>query len=98
MKKILQLFLVIPLFCHSQDAKIDSLKNVLKSAKDDTGKVSTLNRLAWELSSFNNDSAIYIANEQMKLAEKINWQLGVGKTHNSIGYFYDLIGKDSIAF
>ena len=83
MKKALFLLIVIASlaklsFCqkHEQE-KIDSLFTVLKTAKEDTAKVNTLNFLANLIASNNPDTALYLANHALALAIKLNYKMGI---------------------
>ncbi len=82
---ILSIFSIIVFFINDADAektKIDSLKAVLKTAKDDTNKVNILIVLADE---FPTDTSIMIVTQALQLAEKIKWQLGIGKSQLLLG-------------
>jgi tetratricopeptide (TPR) repeat protein len=75
----------------AQNVKIDSLLNVLKTAKEDTNKVNTLNELSkklWQTGNF--DSAFIHAENAKKLSVKLNSKKGIAIACNSIGviYFY----------
>jgi two-component system sensor histidine kinase UhpB len=63
--------------CAAQDRnKIDSLLNILKTAREDTGKVNTLIDLSRELRSSNPDTSIILATQALSLSQK-----GTGKKH-----------------
>jgi signal transduction histidine kinase len=64
--------------------KIDSLLNVLKTAKDDTSKVNTLNALGTELTNSNIDTSIILANLALSLSKK-------AKSKKHIADSYDVI-------
>ncbi len=68
--------------------KIDSLLALLKTDKLDTTKIVHLNKLAWEFSTRNTDTAIIISNEALRLSEKLKWQTGIGTSYNCIGWVY----------
>jgi signal transduction histidine kinase len=99
MKKVIFLLILIASiiklsYCQNQgQEKIDSLFTVLKTAKEDTAKVNTLNVLAKEFRSNNPDTAIYIASEAMALATKINDKLGIADAHLVIGIGLIITGK-----
>ena len=64
--------------------KIDSLKSVLVTEKEDTNKVNTLN----ELSAFLNhdrNSAMQYAKEAVSLSQKINFKNGEGNAYYQMG-------------
>ena len=84
MKKILLHFLLLLNFSgfqnpkgFAQTPKIDSLKNVLKTAKEDTVKINCLNALAWEVKSNDPDKAIQYSKGALTLSEKINFKKGI---------------------
>ncbi len=65
--------------CHAQNQqhRIDSLLQVLKPAKEDTGKANTLNALSkefWLTSDY--DKAKKYADDALQLSEKINYEKG----------------------
>jgi hypothetical protein len=57
--------------CLGQNKQVDSLLKVLKTAKEDTGKVNTLNALANTLQYSNPDSSILLSIHALQLAENI---------------------------
>ncbi len=74
--------------------KIDSLKTVLVSAKDDTNKVNTMSRLfkAYLMSSIF-DSAEMEGQKIIQLALKINWLKGEAGGYNNLGVINHYLGK-----
>src|SRR5579862_2447996 len=92
MKKLQQLIplfflLLVEIICHAQNAKIDSLKAVLKIVKEDTDKVNTLNTVAWELRGLNPDTSIILSSEALMIAEKNKWMWGIGNSDKFLGAF-----------
>ena len=75
-------------------ALIDSLLPVLKAAKEDSSKVNTLNAIAWEMKSMKPDTSIILSTEALQLAEKIKWELGVGRSHRNLGVFFNFKGDN----
>ena len=63
----------------AQNAKIDSLKKVLETAKDTT-RVNALNELSKALMQLNSDSALLITAQSYKEAEKIHFTRGMAKS------------------
>lgn len=62
---------------YAQTNSIDSLQRVLKTEKDDTNKVNTLNKLAYEVTfTADYEKSFRFANEAISLAEKINYKQG----------------------
>ncbi len=104
MKNILRLisglFLCGVLFNSAQaqnQQKIDSLLNVLKTAKEDTGKVNQLNMLGWELMNSNPDTSTLLSTQALQLAEKKQWKKGIANSYNQLGWFNFLKGEYSFA-
>src|SRR5688572_5413230 len=62
--------------------KIDSLLNVLKTAKVDTAKANTLNVLGGELINVNSDTSIILATQALSLSEKT-----ISKKHIADSYY-----------
>ena len=76
---------------------IDSLLNVLKTAKEDTNKVNLLHNLGWELMYSNTDTAIILGNQALSLAEKSKWKKGIAKSIGNLGTYYFFKGNYSKA-
>src|ERR1041385_2292181 len=102
MKKILSL---LPVLCvclfslkgFSQNNKIDSLQQVLKTAKEDTNKINTLNTLARETRNTGDyEVSRKYSKESLSLSEKINFERGKVAAYLNIGMtnFYQ-IGRAS---
>lgn len=101
LKKLVIFFISILLFifCEkglAQNTEIDSLFTVLKTAKEDTNKVNTLNLLSYKFyhnAKGDRDTAIYYAKKALHLAQKLNFQKGMGMAHSRIGASYYLLGN-----
>src|SRR5688572_27670265 len=73
-------FLLAGSVCFSQTKKIDSLKNVLTQAKEDTNKVVTLNVLSRYLLNIGSyPPADSFADQAFVLAEKLKYEKGFAK-------------------
>jgi tetratricopeptide (TPR) repeat protein len=76
---------------NAQTQTIDSLEKVLLTAKEDTNKVNTLNRISDEL-KYNSDfeKVMHYANKALRIAEKINFRKGKARAYRGIGanYFF----------
>ena len=72
MKKIVAFFLILfnTNFLYSQDAKNDSLKNLLTAAKDDSSKLSILGNLVFINTWSNPAQALLFAQQELLLARK----------------------------
>jgi signal transduction histidine kinase len=76
------LFSFIFLFiCPAQENKIDSLSQRLLVITDTKEKINTTNILASELRSTNADSAIALAQRSLLLAQRENYQFGIGSAY-----------------
>jgi two-component system, NtrC family, sensor kinase len=78
------IFLLCSLYSYAQNEKIDSLKKVLATEKEDTNKVNTLNELSAALDHDRN-SAMQYAKEALSLAQKINFENGEGRAFYQMG-------------
>jgi len=95
-RQIKYLLLVLSIcFCHfallAQQNKIDSLISLLKTAKEDTNKVITLNMISWQiLNTGDYERALKYGEEAHVLAKEINFKKGIAIAHNNIGliHFY----------
>jgi hypothetical protein len=78
------LFLLICQHGVAQNRFVDSLYNALKTTKDDTNKINTLNLLSeklWRKGQY--DTAITCANQALKLAKDLEFKKGMaGSYHN----------------
>jgi signal transduction histidine kinase/CheY-like chemotaxis protein len=79
----------------AQDAKIDSLKALLKTADEDTIKVNILLDLSKRLYSLEPDESIRLGNQANDLAERSGFKQGVAYALKNIGLAYYTKGKYS---
>ena len=69
--------------------KPDSLVQLLKTAKDDTNKVKTINNLVYLYTSTGNyDAALQYANQAKTLAQQLNFKRGEAVAYNKLGLIY----------
>lgn len=81
------LFLIfVALFSMGQDVRVDSLRNLLKTATDNQ-RLEILNEIVPELS--NNDEAYTFAKEALSLARKFKRIEAQVKALNNFGFIYD---------
>lgn len=76
--------------CAAQQKQIDSLFIILKTAKEDTNKVHTLNNLSnklWQIGDFN--QAKKQADVAISLSQKLNFKKGTAKALNVIAIIYE---------
>ena len=94
MKKLLFIGL---LFCFGNtfaQAKMDSLKAALKTAKQDTNQINILNDLSWEFLMVNNiDTVLYYVNSAKAQAISISFQKGLATSYNIMGIAYEYKGN-----
>jgi len=96
--KVILCILVLPYlgnYAWAQDAKIDSLKALLKTANEDTIKVNILLDLSKRLYSLEPDESIRLGNQANDLAEKSDFKKGVAYALKNIGLAYYTKGKYS---
>jgi tetratricopeptide (TPR) repeat protein len=91
MKSIISLFFFIFGFLSlsAQNPGVDSLYNVLKTSKEDTNKVRTLNSLSerfWRQGRY--DTSLVFSKNAHALAEKINYKLGDATSLRNIAIVY----------
>ncbi len=65
----------------SQGTKVDSLKKKLSATSNPRERININNQLALELRLINVDSAIDLAERTLKLAEKENYEYGIGTSN-----------------
>lgn len=68
-----------------EQAKLELLNEKLKSANEDTNKVSILHSISYQYNSIDPALGIKYGNESLELAQKLGWQKGIAKSYNSIG-------------
>jgi serine phosphatase RsbU (regulator of sigma subunit) len=72
--------------CFAQNKKIDSLQNFLKTAKEDTLKVNSLNLLAQQYINVGTYSrGDTLTQQAMKLAERLNFKKGIADSYSTLG-------------
>jgi len=78
---------------HAQTREADSLKSLLKSAKEDTTRVNSLIALSGTLLRSNSGEALRYANEAKTLADKLGFRKGQAYALKSIGMGYYFQGN-----
>src|SRR5262245_47341799 len=86
------LFFAVQHFCIAQTSIADSLRALLKTAKEDTAQINAMSLLAYELLKSNTYSAIYYANEVKNLSEKLNYSKGITSAYFRLGQAYNNLG------
>ena len=88
------LFLLSPSCLFTQSNKIDSLKKVLFACKEDSNKVNVIRELNRQLiKSGDYIVSMQYAKDGLKLAEKINYKIGIGDAYSTIGKIYFFSGN-----
>ena len=91
---LLLTFLFISICVHAQNPKIDSLKKVLLTAREDSSKVKTQNNLTLELDIQGSyDSAISSATTALLIARKIGYAPGEAMAQGDLGIVHYEIGN-----
>ena len=73
----------------SAQHKIDSLRNVLKTEKEDTNKFNTLIALTYKIDQADNfDTALIYVGQALTLAENLNYKKGIAKAYDVTGFVY----------
>ena len=70
---------------YAYESKIDSLKNLINKASEDTHKVILLMELAWVVNGIDSEECKTLAEEALKLSNKLNFKRGIGGAYNNIG-------------
>ncbi|MGP8214028.1 MAG: tetratricopeptide repeat protein [Bacteroidia bacterium] len=90
----LSLFIFHFSFVPAQNLQVDSLQNVLKMEKNDTGKVNTLNTLCEKLERIGKyEPAIICSDSAWSLAEKLGFKNGLARAFRNGGSIYDNEGN-----
>jgi tetratricopeptide (TPR) repeat protein len=96
---LILVFILSTGYCvYSQNHGVDSILNVIKSEKEDSNKVYSLNILSdklWRHGKF--DTAMVCANTAMELAEKIDFKNGLAKSYRNIGVIDAQMGEQDKA-
>ncbi|HWY33946.1 MAG TPA: hypothetical protein VNX68_04825, partial [Nitrosopumilaceae archaeon] len=86
---------ILLLFCYSvsysQNSKIDSLLALLKTDKEDTGKITHLTSLSRRYNDIGEfKKSLPYSKQALELSQKIGFKYGITKSYNSIGIIYML--------
>ncbi|MGZ3862561.1 MAG: ATP-binding protein [Bacteroidia bacterium] len=87
------LFSIILVGVKAQNLYADSLVRSLKTSREDSEKVKTLNELAWEFSSTDLKRAAGYCNQSIILATKLNYFKGRSSAYNTLGNIASDEGK-----
>ena len=78
---------------YSQTPQIDSLKQELKKAVNDTIRSDFNERIAYEYLYYQPDSAKRYIDKALELAQLNNYQRGIAKAYNRMGTYYIVTSK-----
>jgi len=78
--------LLLPVALHA--GKIDSLRNALRSAQQDTARVNTLAALSQEYFKLNDDSIFSLASRALALSKKAGYERGYALAWNCFSVYY----------
>jgi adenylate cyclase len=91
-------FLWAAVFAFAQDGGIiDSIEQILKTAKEDKTKVDLLNDLAWEYKMKDAEKARALLNNAITLADKLAYAKGKGQAYNNLGVVETIHGSKAKA-
>ena len=90
MKRIIIILIpFFPIIIVAQQSKIDSLRPIIKTAKEDTYKVNRLNGLSWAYINIGSyETSLHYSNSALQLASKLNFKNGSAYAYNNIGIAY----------
>ena len=86
-------FLSIVHTTQGQNAQTDSLKKLLAASKADTQRVKVLNRLCRGYWRHSPDTSRIISQQALKLAQQLNFTLGIANANNAIAVSYYFQGN-----
>jgi len=95
MKRLLITIFLLYFFCcaDAQYKKIDSLKHLLATEKNDTAAILLQTQLAHAYLYYKPDSCLLLAKNALILAQKINFLNGEGRSYKEIGDALDQMGN-----
>ena len=64
---------------------IDSLKDIIACAGEDTNKVVLLNALSYAYGNFNPDSGMAYGKQSLTLASRLQWKKGIAASYSNMG-------------
>ncbi|MGA9293691.1 MAG: tetratricopeptide repeat-containing sensor histidine kinase [Ignavibacteriaceae bacterium] len=100
MKNVLKILLLVllPIVAYSQKTSIDSLRNALHYAKDDSVKWNFCGQIARYFYESNRDSSLKYINKGLLIAEKNNKVVNVASNLTDKGYQLTHLGRFAEAF
>jgi len=79
----------------AQDKIVDSLSSVLKTTKEDSNRVKTLNAMSERLwmNTAQYDNSRKYAEDALALAQKLNFKVGIARAYNNLGSVDRFLGN-----
>jgi serine phosphatase RsbU (regulator of sigma subunit)/Tfp pilus assembly protein PilF len=95
----ISLLILCPIASSAQNPHLDSLTNVLKSMKEDTSKINTLNELcrAYLFETNDNSKSSAYIDQQLALSKKLNFKKGLAFGYTNMAILYTNKGDYKIA-
>ena len=81
------------LFEKAVKEQLDSIQHVLRNTRNDTLKMSAYRDLHFYFSEMDRDTALYFAEQQLSLAQKLHQKLWEASAWESIGYVTQIEGN-----
>tara|TARA_B110000503_G_scaffold140950_1_gene233141 strand:+ start:277 stop:2007 length:1731 start_codon:yes stop_codon:yes gene_type:complete len=76
------------MFCNSQNIQKDSIQNLLRNIKNQEEKTLLYSQISKLYISTNLDSAIYYSKKGIRLAQSLNYKLGIAENSDNLGGYY----------
>jgi serine phosphatase RsbU (regulator of sigma subunit)/Tfp pilus assembly protein PilF len=86
----ISLLMLVPFASTAQNPHLDSLLNVLKTMKEDTSKINTLNELsrAFLFEANDNVQSLAFIDQQLALSKKLNFKKGLAFGYTNMAIFH----------
>lgn len=85
---LIVLFWFFTTVLYGQNAKIDSLLNILPTLAQDTNRVNVLNDLSWKFHKIDTEQTLCYSNQALELAKAIQYPKGIGRALNLSAIFF----------
>ena len=82
------IFILISMFCNSQNIQKDSLQNLLRTTNSEEAKSLLYSQLSKFYTDNDLDSAIYYSKKGLVLANNLNYKLGLAENSEDLGSYY----------
>lgn len=95
---VLSLLCLLPCLQYAQNPTLDSLWAEEQRTEDLAKKVDIFNYLAEEYKDIDPNEAIELSHSALKIANKIDYQIGICYAYNILGTVYDDLGTNDSAY